>query len=948
MAVVRDEKLKQLRTQTECDLRTDALTRLLFATDASIYQIEPAAVAFPRSVAEVQTIVQAAASDDLPITARGAGTGLAGGAVGSGLIVDFSRHNRKIWDLNVEDRTVRVEAGVVLDQLNAHLRPHGLRFGPDVATSSRATLGGMINNNSSGSHVPLYGTTVESIRSLDLVLANGLTATVGGSSTDLAVIQSTITDLIQSNLSTIDERMPPGLLKRWAGYGLDRWLRDRADLTRIIGGSEGTLAVVTAAQLELQPLPDSKGLGVICFASVAEAMQATVELLDLEPAAIEHIDRILYDQTRGQVQFRKARGLLELDDKPCEAILLVEFFHDVPEKLAALEAKNIGLRTSTFLNEGDQNHIWGLRKAGLSLLTGCKGASKPMPGIEDVAIMPAKLPEYVEGLRSLMASMGLDGSFYGHAASGLLHVRPTVDLHNAEDIAKYRQIAEGVSALTRQFKGSIAGEHGVGIARTEFLPEHLGPELMGVFGHIKELFDPDNLLNPGKILPAKPERDVVYTIDTNLRQGDGSTMELPFVPTLAFAAKDESFIGNLEQCNGCGGCRKDAPNMCPTFRATGEEIMSTRGRANIIRAALENKLNGSGELFTPELEEALSNCLSCRACTTECPSNVNMSLLKAELLHARNEAGSVSLGNRFIGRVNTIGKLASFAPGIANSLLSNTLVRSINESVLGLSSRRPYPIYAKEDFGKWFELHQQPADLSEGTVYLWDDTFTRYNEPNVAQAAVRVLNAIGYRVELLRQRACCGRPAFSTGQLDLARTYARQNSKAISDSEPGSPILFMEPSCYSMVKEDYRELGIDGIAEVESRAILLEEFLVDKLDRVAWNSDLPPMAFHTHCHTAAMSDTNTGLALLRSIPGAKVTEINTGCCGMAGAFGSLKEKYDLSVKIAEPMVEAINALPSGTQVVACGTSCRHQIEHLASVTPRHIVEVLADSLVSAE
>ena len=948
MAVVRDDRLSELRSKTDCDVRVDALTRLLYATDASIYQIEPKAVAFPRSVEEVRTLVMAAASEDLPITARGAGTGLAGGAVGNGLIVDFSRHNRRIWDLNVDARTVRVEAGVVLDQLNNFLKPHGLRLGPDVATSSRATLGGMINNNSSGSHVPLYGTTVESVRSLGVVLADGTVATVGQGHDSLADHEAKVSDLLNAHLPTIEEMMPPVLLKRWPGYGLDRWLRDRSDLTRILGGSEGTLAVLTSAELELQPLPEQKGLGVICFATVAEAMQATVELLELEPAAIEHIDRILFDQTRGQVQFRRARALLELDDKPCESILLVEFFSDIESKLDALSAKNIGLRTATFLDEGDQNHIWGLRKAGLSLLTGCKGDAKPTAGIEDVAVTPDKLPDYVAGLQSLMEPLGLNGSFYGHAASGLLHVRPTVDLHKAEDIEKYRSLADGVSALTKQFKGSIAGEHGVGIARTEFVPEHVGAEIMGVFEEIKGLFDPNNLLNPGKILPAKPERAIDYTIDTNLRQGDGSHINLPFERVLKFAQKDESFIGNLEQCNGCGGCRKDVPTMCPTYRATGDEIMSTRGRSNTIRAALEHKHGDESYIFTEELDEALSNCLSCRACTTECPSNVNMSLLKAELTHAKYRLGAVPWRSRFIANVSNIGKAASIAPGLVNALLGTSFVRGLNDSIFGLAKERPFPKYADQTFGAWFKTYEQPGDLARGTVYLWDDSMVRYNEPNVGRAAVKVLNALGYRVDLLEQRACCGRPAFSTGLLDVADGMARKNVGVIAEAKVDLPILFLEPSCYSMVKEDYRELGLDGMDAIETRCHLIEDFLLDVLsanpETATWKSDLSPVAVHTHCHTKAMSDVNAGLALLRSIPGADVTEINTGCCGMAGAFGSLSEKYALSVAIAEPLIEQVNAAAPGTVIVASGTSCRHQIEHLSQAAPKHIVEVLADSL----
>jgi FAD/FMN-containing dehydrogenase/Fe-S oxidoreductase len=947
MASLREFKARQIKEKADCDVRTDALTRLLFATDASIYQIEPAAIAFPRSLEETRRVIQAAASENLPITARGAGTGLAGGAVGDGLIIDFSRHNRQISDLNVDARTVRVEAGVVLDQLNSFLRPHGLRFGPDVATSSRATLGGMISNNSSGSHVPKYGTTIESVRSLDVILADGTEATIGKGMDGLKDLEKAVASLILRSNDAINEYMPPGLLKRWAGYGLDRWLRNSQDLTRIVGGSEGTLAIVTSAVLELQPVPESQGLGVIFFASVSEALQATVELLELEPVAIEHIDRVLFDQTRGQIQFKKARALLELDDQPCEALLLVEFFDDIASKLETLKQKKIGLRSSVFLDSEDQTHIWGMRKAGLSLLTGCKGSAKPTAGIEDVAVLPEKLPDYVRGLQSLMKPLGLSGSFYGHAASGLLHVRPVVDLRHAGDIEKYRSLAEGVSALTRQFKGSIAGEHGVGIARTEFLPDHLGPELMSVMTEIKKLFDPSNLLNPGKIVRSPGSMAKKFTIDGDIRQGEGSTITLPFDPVLAFAAKDESFIGNLEQCNGCGGCRKSGPVMCPTYLATDEESMSTRGRANTIRAALEHTHNRDmRSIFTPELEQALSNCLSCKACTTECPSNVNMALLKAELSHAKQIAQGIPLRERILARVELLGKLATTMPGIANALLQNPLVLKFNEAVLGLSAQRPLPIYTKNPFSADALKGQPYGDMLAGKVYLWDDCFVRYSEPGIGEAAIRVLNAMGYQVELLERRSCCGRPAFSTGQLDLARELAEKNVRCTSHADAGTPIL--EPSCYSMLKEDYRELGVEAMDSIESRCFLIEDFIIDALDRTEkmpkWKPDLPPMAVHTHCHTKSLSDRRTAQELLGRIPGAKVAELNTGCCGMAGSFGFISEKYQLSLQVAEPLVTQIDALPENTVVVASGTSCRHQIVHLTDARPRHVIEVLAGAL----
>ena len=607
--------LERKLEESGCEVHFDNLTRQLYATDASIYQIHPAAVAFPRSATQASAIIKSAVEAGLPITPRGAGTSLSGGAIGEGLIVEFSRHNRRIFEMDREKMSVRVGAGVVLDQLNAFLRPHGFCFGPDVATSSRATLGGMIANNSSGARVPVYGTTADHVIALELVLADGRIETIGADRDSLGEEQQRIFRLVETHRDAIDREMPPGLLKRWPGYGIERFHRRGRHLPEIFAGSEGTLGAICSAELKISPLPREKGLGVIFFASIAEAMQATVELLDLKPAAIEHIDRPLLDQTKGQLLFQPARDLLELDTRPCEALLLVEFQDEnVAGRLEMLSGRGLGLRTKTLRSAHEMNLVWAVRKAGLSLLTGCVGAAKPVAFIEDAAVRPHDLPEYVAGLQKIMQPLGLAASYYGHAAAGLLHVRPVLDLHDAGDLKKFRQVADQTAALVKQFKGSLSAEHGVGIARTEYMPEQLGPELFEVMREIKNTFDPKNAFNPGKILS-----DGRHRIDNHLRENFRHPIELPFEPRLAFAFKDRSFIGNLEQCNGCGGCRKDAPMMCPTFLATGDEIMSTRGRANIIRASLEMRGNGHDPLRSAELDAALSNCLSCKGCTPGMP-----------------------------------------------------------------------------------------------------------------------------------------------------------------------------------------------------------------------------------------------------------------------------------------------------------------------------------------
>src|SRR5580765_2726108 len=574
--------------QTGCDARFDNLTRQLYSTDASIYQIHPVGAAFPKTAEQASLVIHATADAGLSITPRGAGTSLVGNAIGGGLIVDFSRYNRQITDLDLEKRSVHVGAGVVLDQLNDFLKPHGFCFGPDVATSSRATLGGMIANNSSGARCPVYGTTADHVRSLEIVMADGRVRKIGETLGALRNERTRIQSLIRAASAEMASRWPPGLIKRWPGYGIERFLRTPNDLTNILAGSEGTLAAIFSAELKISPLPHEKGLGLIFFASVGEAMQATVELLDLKPAAIEHIDRPLLDQTKGQLHFQAARDLLELDARPCESILLVEFYEDVAERLSILQSRKIGLRAKILTDPAQMNLVWSVRKSGLSLLTGCIGPAKPVAFIEDAAVRPAQLPEYVRGLQSIMKPLELTASYYGHAASGLLHVRPVLDMHSAADLKKFRQVADETSALVRQFKGSLSAEHGVGIARTEYMRDQLGDELLEVMRAIKHAFDPKNIFNPGKIFDDGCEpHGHRHKIDNHLRENFERPIQLPFQPVLAFAFKDRSFIGNLEQCNGCGGCLKQSGIMCPTFIATHDEVMSTRGRANIIRAALE-------------------------------------------------------------------------------------------------------------------------------------------------------------------------------------------------------------------------------------------------------------------------------------------------------------------------------------------------------------------------
>ena len=927
-----------------CPVVFDNLTRQLYATDASHYQIEPLAVAFPRDAKQAAAIVQAAAQAGVPVIPRGAGTSLVGGAIGEGVVVDFSRFNCLITDLDVEQRTVRVGAGVVLDQLNDFLRPAGLAFGPDVATSSRATLGGMIANNSSGAHTPLYGTTADHLVELEIVLGDGRALKVGPAHPTLPRQRELLEDLAMLNALQIAERFPPGLLKRWPGYALDRMAQAPANLINVLAGSEGTLAAITSAVIKLVPTPDEIGLALIFFDSIPEAMQAAIEFKALSPVAVEFLDRLLLDQTRGQREFQGARDLLELDTRPTAGVLAVEFYGDVVDRLSAINEKPIGARKKILQTLAQINQVWSLRKAGLSLLLNYQGRAKPVTCIEDTAVRPQDLPAYYTELSALIRGMGLEASFYGHAASGLLHVRPVLDLRSATDLKKFRTITQEVAALVKQFRGSFSAEHGVGLARTEFLKDQVGDHLHLLMRQIKKSFDPHNLFNPGKVID-----DGRYKLDTNLRPGLVAALELPFTPVLAFAARDGSFVANLEQCNGCGGCRKAAPTMCPTFVATGEEFMSTRGRANAIRAVLELRgLGRADPLRSEELAAALSNCLACKACTNECPSNVNLALLKAELQWARIRRDGLTLRERLFSSVDVLGRLGCRIPRIANELLESRRIRRLLAGLTGIATERLLPQYAKQRFDRWFAQRQPPAAAPRGRVLLWDDTFVRYHEPHVGIAALKVLELAGYEVTLVSGRKCCGRPAFSQGNLGEAARLGAHNLALLHQAGDTLPILFLEPSCFSMFTEDYLELKLPTAGQVAARCFLFEQFLDELLRReptaLVFNPRPTTVAIHVHCHAKALTYPAYMHRLAARLPGRKVLYLDSGCCGMAGAFGLLESKYELSLEIAKPLIEKIRGLPYGSFVVASGASCRQQIDHLASIRGRHMAEVLADAL----
>lgn len=942
--VLSDRQCRTLEA-CKCEIRSDRLTRQLYATDASLYRVEPAAVAFPATAAEASAATCAAADAGLPVTPRGAGTGLTGGALGDGLVVEMARHTAHIFGLEREAGTVHVGAGVVLDALNAFLVPAGMWFGPDVATSSRATLGGMIGNDSSGARAPVYGTTSDHVVAVEAVFADGSVAWLGGERDQRPDLCAAATRLIEEHAAEIEQRLPAGLVKRWPGYGLDRAQRAPGELTRLVAGSEGTLVTVASAVLRVMPRPRRRDLAVICFGSVDDALSATVELADLDPAAIEHVDRLLFDQTRGQPAYRRARDLLRLDDAPCEAMLLVELFDDDGTRLAAIEDRQLGLRQLVCGSAEERELVWAIRRAGLSLLTGRPGSAKTTTGIEDVCVRPAQLPAYVCELRAILAARGLEASFYGHAAAGLLHVRPVIDLTAADGAAVLAAVADEVSALCHRYRGSFASEHGVGIARTAYLADHLGPELVATTRRVKQLFDPDGRLNPGKIVDTGR-----YRIDRDLRADGAEPATLPVVPSWGYVDKDHSLLANLAQCNGNGACRKATPTMCPTFDATGEEVMTTRGRANLLRAALEGRLGTqSAALASSEVAAVLAGCLACKACKTECPTGVDMALLKTDLLWARHRLHGVPLADRVIAAADLLGRLGCGAAPLANRLIAWRPLRWLLERLIGLNAERPLPPFAGQRFDRWFDRRsKRPSAGARGQVVLWDDTWTRYHEPRVGHAAVAVLEAAGFEVQRPVGRRCCGRPAASRGLLDQVRIAADHNLALLGRLAPGSSIVFLEPSCWSMFRDEYRQLGITGADEIAARCVTFETFVGDLLTSDPTALELAaggaPVAVHAHCHQAALDAAPAALALARHVAGGEAHRLASGCCGMAGAFGMMRASDELSRAVAAPLLEQVAALPEGTELVAAGVSCRHQVTQLAGRTPLHPAELVAARL----
>lgn len=960
------------------DVAFDRMTRLLYSTDASIYQMMPVGVALPRDADEVSAAVEIAARHGVPVLPRGGGSSLAGQAVGHALVLDLSRHMDRVIAVDAEAKTVRAQPGITLGQLHRHLAGTGLSFGPDPASGDRATVGGILGNNATGAHSIVYGMAADHVAGLEAVLSDGrrtrFAAFDGG--WEARAGRPGVEGAVYAALPGILERYTPQIETRYpktfrhvAGYNLNLLHRDaRPNLARLLVGSEGTLAITTEATLSLVEKPRLTRLALIHFADLRAALEAVPALLECGPTAIEMLDRMLLNLTRDKIAYRSLLTFIEGDPA---IVLIVEVAGQAEAELEAGIARiEAGLGALhhhdpvvIVSDPAEQANVWRVRSLGLGILMSVRGDTKPVPFIEDAAVPVEHLPDYVLSIVATAHEVGVEQvAMYAHASAGCLHIRPLINLKTADGLRQMRAIAGKSSDLVVSFGGTTSGEHGEGISRGEFTEKLFGPELMQAFREVKAAFDPDGLLNPGKVIDSPPMND-----PSLMRFGpDYATPLAPRRTAFAFKA-DQGFGGAVEMCNGAGVCRKLGEGvMCPSFQATRDEAHSTRGRANALRAAMMGLLGPEG-MTSREVYEVLDLCLACKACQSECPSAVDMASLKSEFLYQYQQAHGVPLRSRIFGNVAQLNRLGQPVAGLANAMLAGPGKWAM--TALGVHPQRSLPRFAAEPFSRWYRQHDGKADGSgstRGPVVFFHDTFTEHNHPAAGQAAIRVLEAAGYEVILAEKHECCGRPAVSKGLLDEARRMAANNVALLAPyAREGIPIVGVEPSCMAMFVGEYREL-LAGMPQAGERSSLEEPLsvLADVVARMAMpidrflvmaqrEADLGlafdgarrHVLFHGHCQQKAVFGIEDTLAMLRMIPGCSVEVIDSGCCGMAGSFGYEREHYDLSIKLAEmSLAPAVRAASAETIICATGTSCREQIDHTTGRAALHPIEVLAGAL----
>ncbi len=1066
------EKLRDFihacRREIAGELRADAYTRLLYSTDASLYQLTPHAVLIPRAAEDVVAAMALAAAYDVPVLARAAGTSLAGQAVNEALVIDFTRHLDAIVEINAEERWARAQPGVVLDELNAALRPHGLLFGPDPASSNRSTLGGAVANNATGSHSLLYGMTADHVRAMRVVLSDGSEARLDGgtlrhpaASPLVGALAALLADA--ANQAAIRDATPR-YWRRCGGYNLDRLLPGAAgNLAQLICGSEGTLAVMTEITVDLVPRPAHTGLVLLHFDALDVALSAVGDILETEPAAVELLDTLSLTLCRDVPEY--ARLLASVVAGSPHSLLVVEYQAESEaavragverlERLAARRPLGVSGVTRALTPEA-QAAVWAVRKVGLGLLMSMKGEMKPVPFIEDAAVPVAHLAEYVRQIEEYCAELGTPITYYAHAGAGCLHIRPLVNRRSAEQMARLPDIARFAAGLVKGYGGALSSEHGDGRSRSWLNEAFYGPELYRLFGAVKGVFDPGNRLNPGIIVNARPMNEHLRLLPTDAiehpisfadYEGDDESFRIaywndpdkhspappstgptaanrpdspptaailnppaaqaghPSSPQFEGGAGDglriaswnspnsphptETEPGNLsipttwhdpdpprptatqpgalststpsptgytravELCNGAGVCRQRLTGtMCPSFMVTREEMHSTRGRANALRAVMTGALPPE-EMVSPRMHAVMDLCISCKACKAECPSAVDMARLKTDFLARYHAAHGTPLRTRFFGHAAALNRLGSGpAAPLSGALLRSRLGRWVLARVLGLAAERPLPAPARRPFAAWWRRRLPAVTTAPAMpIALFIDPFTNYNHPDIAVAAVELFERIGVPV-VDAPAADDGRPFISKGMVAQARAAARRTLDALHPhAAAGRAIVGLEPSSLLTLRDEYRYLLPDDerVAAVAARALTFEEYV----DRLAAEMELGHyftaeprrVLLHGHCHQKALVGTAPARRVLSLPPGYMVSEVDSGCCGMAGSFGYEAEHYEVSMQMAERrLLPAVRAAGPETIIAAAGLSCREQIAHGTGRRALHPAEVLRDAL----
>ncbi len=955
----------ELKARLHGEVRFDRVSRMLYSTDASNYQIEPVGVVVPRSTDDLIGAVELAASHGVPVLPRGGGSSLAGQTVGAALVIDTSKYLNRITSFAPEEKTVTVEPGINLDQLNRQVLSHRLMFGPDPSSANRATVGGVVGNNSAGAHSILYGMTSDHVLGARIQLASG--GTVDLTTRNLAETQARaeaddatgtlLRDLIayrEKHRDLIARDFPPHW-RRATGYSLNQLIVPDDQLTpaRVLASSEGTLATTLGVTLNLVDLPERTGLVLLQFADLVESMEATKIILETDPSAIELMDRMLINLTREQPGYASQIAFIHGDPA---AVLAVEFYGESERELARktqhlidhLRKHGVGLMTDpqVLLDPAQQAKVWSVRKAGLGLLMSVKGDAKPIPVIEDVSVPVEHLPEFVRAVEEMVAKFDTTAAYYAHASAGCLHIRPLINLKTIGGIEAMVEMADAAAEMAHRFGGVMSGEHGDGLQRSVLNEVIFGPELYGAMRELKSIFDPGGLMNPGKIVDAPPMTE-------NLRYGPKYN---PIqIKTHIDFSREGGFMGAVEMCNGAAVCRKlKAGTMCPSYMATKDENDTTRGRANALRNALDSRILNPKDFADKATYDVMDLCISCKACKTECPSSVDMAKIKIEFLAHYYEKHGTPLRARMMGHIHTLSKLAAPVAPLANLALQTPLGRPLMR-LMGVHPSRKMSPFEQRTFTRRWRQHKSQVTATRptrGKVVYFHDTWATYNYPEVGMAAVKLLEAAGYEVIVEERRACCGRPALSKGLVDVARKSARRNVQVLAPyAKQGIPIVGTEPSCILTLRDEYRDLlpGDEDMAAVAAKALMFDELLAQLVAKgelgIEWKSNTgPEVLFHGHCHQKALIGVGPSMAMLNA-SGCRPKESGAGCCGMAGSFGYEAEHYDVSRKIGEErLFPTIRETPMDVTISTVGVSCHQQVEHFTHRRTKHLVEVLAERI----